>query len=109
MSTVKDLTPEELTAEIAWRSKVAPIGTAWHQMESVDAAQRQAAAVEKTAATVLALDGQIEEAALFRAAVDIFMDQASGVDTPVRQDVIADNAVRIAKRIQAACRRAGSA
>lgn len=105
MSTVKDLSPDELTAEIAWRSKIAPIGTAWQQIESVDAAKRQAAAVEKTAETVLALDGQIEEAALFRAAVDIFMDQASGVDSPARQNVIADQAVTIAKRIQAACKK----
>lgn len=105
MSTVKDLTPQQLTDEIAWRSKVAPIGTAWHQQESVDAAQRQARAVEKTAETVLALDGQIEEAALFRAAVDIFMDQASGVDSPTRQNVIADQAVTIVKRIQAACKK----
>lgn len=105
MGTVKDLSPEELTAEIAWRSKIAPIGTAWQQMESVDAAKRQAAAVEKTAETVLALDGQMEEAALFRAAVDIFIDQASGVDNPARQNAIADQSVAMAKRIKAGCKK----
>ena len=105
MATLKEMPPEAQAAEIAWWQKVAPVSEAWHQQSSAAAAHRQAAAVERTAETVLAMDAQIEAAALFRAAVDIFMDQASGVDNPTRQNIIADQAVTIAKRIQAACKK----
>lgn len=104
MGSVSDLTPPQLDAEVAFRAKVAPIGTAWHQQETAGAAARHAAAAEKAVETQQSIEAQIAQDALFRAAVDIFMDQSSGIDDEPRQRAIADRAVRMAKQMRAACR-----
>lgn len=59
MATTKELSPEELTAAIAWWEKTKPINNAWYQQETVSASKIQA-----DAATALAVEARKETEAL---------------------------------------------
>lgn len=105
MNTAATLTPAERAKEAAFFAQEAAMGEAYARERTVPATQTIARSMERFAESSAAADAQIEQAALFRAAVDIFMDQSSAVDDPVRQNVIADRAVAMAKRIQAGCKK----
>jgi hypothetical protein len=105
VTTAATLTPAERAKEAAFFAQEAAMGEAYAREKTVPATQTIARSMERFAESSEAADARAAEATLFRAAVDIFMDQSSGVDTWARQDTIADNAVRVAKRIQAACKK----